>query len=238
MSPLKYVLETAKNCGKHVRYIFPGKYTLPARAENPFIMGYEAVLDTSKSLDSAESYYFQSIISVMRWMVEIVRVDIVIEVSLLSFYLAYPREGNIEADLHVIAYLKQKHNSIPVFDPTYPKIDETLSNYCDLKDFYGDAEEAIPPNAPKLCVKDVDMRAKVDSDHAGDKETRRSRTGYVIFCNVTLVDWLSNNQPTIETSVFGAGFVVLKHVMEALCGILYKLLMVCVPLSGYSYVYG
>ena len=55
---------------------------------------------------------------------------------------------------------------------------------------------------------------------------------------MSLVDWLYKKQPTIETSVFGAEFVALKHVMEALLGICYKLLMMGVTLSGCSYVYG
>ena len=99
-------------------------------------------------------------------------------------------------------------------------------------------EEAILLNAPKPRDKYVDLKAKVDRDHAGDKETRRSLTGYLIFCNMSLVDWLSNNQPTIETYVFGAEFVALKHLMEALRGIFYKLQMMGVPLSSCSYVYG
>ena len=38
-----------------------------------------------------------------------------------------------------MAYLKQKHNSRLVFDPTYPKIDESFFKDFDWKDFYGDA---------------------------------------------------------------------------------------------------
>ena len=68
-----------------------------------------------------------------------------------------------------MAYLKQKHNSRLVSDPTYPKSDESIFNDCDCKDLYGDAEEAIPPNTRKPCGKDVELGAKVDSDNAGDK---------------------------------------------------------------------
>ena len=102
-------------------------------------------------------------------MVEIGSIDIATEVYLLSSHLAYPREGHLGATLHVMAYLKQKNNSRLVFVPTYPKIDEIIFKDWDWKDFYGDTEEAIPPNAPKPRGKDVDLRAKVDSDHAGDK---------------------------------------------------------------------
>ena len=66
-------------------------------------MGYEAVTDTSKALDPADASYFQSIIGVMRWMVEIGRIDIVTEVSLLQSHLAYPSQENLEAALHVMA---------------------------------------------------------------------------------------------------------------------------------------
>ena len=148
---------------------------------SPLKYVYEAVMDTSKYLDPAEASYFQSIIGVMGWMVEIGRIDTAAEVSLLSSHLAYPREGHIEAALHVMDYLKQKHNSRLVFDPTYLKTNETILKDCDWKDFYGDAEEAITPNTPNPCGKDVDLRDKVDSDHAGDEETRLPRTGYLIF---------------------------------------------------------
>jgi hypothetical protein len=63
----------------------------------------------------------------------------------------------------------------------------------------------------------------VDSDHAGDKKTRRSRTGFLIYCNMALIIWLSKRQTTIETSVFGAEFVAMKHGIKTLRGLRYKL---------------
>ena len=93
-------------------------------------------------------------------------------------------------------------------------------------------------DAPEPRGKEVDLRLYVDSDHAGDKLHRRSRTGYFIFLNSALVNWLSKKQATIETSVFGAEFVAMKHGVEALRGLRYKLRMMGVPLTGPSYVYG
>ena len=49
---------------------------------------------------------------------------------------------------------------------------------------------------------------------------------------------MSKKKPTIETSVFGAEFVVLKHAMEAIHGIRYKLRMMGVTLSMCCYLYG
>ena len=68
--------------------------------------------------------------------------------------------------------------------------------------------------------------------------TRRSRTGYFIFLNTALINWLSKKQATIEGSVFGAELVAMKTGVEALRGIRYKLRMMGVPLTGPTNVYG
>ena len=143
-------------------------------------------------------------------MIEIGRIDIATEVSLLSSYLAYPREGHLEAALHIMGYLKQRHNTRLVFDPTIPDINLSQFPKYDWTEFYGDVSEALPPDMPEPLGKEIDLRMMVDSDHAGDKATRRSRSGILIFMNNALIDWLSKRQPTIETSVFGAEFVAMK----------------------------
>ncbi len=77
-----------------------------------------------------------------------------------------------------------------------------------------------------------------NSDHAGCKRTHPSRMGILIYCNLALIQWISKRQPTIETSVFGAEFVPIKHGIEALRGLRYKLRMMGVPLTGPSFIYG
>ena len=98
--------------------------------------------------------------------------------------------------------------------------------------------KAIPPNAPDPRGKSVDLLMWVDSDHAGDKMTWQSRTGYFIFINNALIDWLSKKQATIESSVFGAEFIAMKNGVEALRGIRYKLRIMGVTLTGPTYIYG
>jgi hypothetical protein len=85
--------------------------------------------------------------------------------------------------------------------------------------FYVNVEEAIPPDMPSPLGKNVDLHMMVDSDHAGDKKTRRSCTGFIIFCNLAPVIWLSKQQATIETSVFGAEYVAMKHGVKTLRGL-------------------
>ena len=64
----------------------------------------------------------------MRRMVEIGRINIVTDISLLSYHLVIPREGHLEAAIHVMSYFHLKYNSRLLFDSTYPTLD--------LCDFY------------------------------------------------------------------------------------------------------
>ena len=157
---------------------------------------------------------------------------------MLASCMAAPRVGHLETVFHLFAYLEKKHNSRLIFDPTYPDINMSQFKDCDWKEFYGDIQEAIPPNAPAPRGKEVDLRLFVDSDHAGDRITRRSRTGFLIYLNQALIAWYSKRQPTVESSVFGAEFVALKNGMEALRGLRYKLRMMGVPISGPTYAFG
>ena len=103
--------------------------------------------------------------------------------------------------------------------------------------FYGNIKEAIPPDAPEPRGKEVDLWMYVNSDHAGDPKTRCSGMGFFIFVNSALVMWMSKKQPTVEMSVFSAEFVALKHGVETLRGLRYKLRMMGVPLSGPLHVF-
>jgi hypothetical protein len=89
-----------------------GRYVLPTQAANPFVMGYEPELDEIPALDPSDrALYFQSIIGIMQWMCKIGCIDNATEVLLLLLHLAYPREGHLDAALHVMGYLQLKYNS-------------------------------------------------------------------------------------------------------------------------------
>ncbi len=89
---------------------------------------------------------------------------------------------------------------------------------------------------PPPLGKDIGLHMMVDSDHAGDKRTQRSHTGFIISCNLAPIIWLSKQQATIETSIFGAEFVAMKHGIKT--RLRYKIRMMGVPLSGTTYIYG
>jgi len=48
---------------------------------------------------------------------------------------------------------------------------------------------------------------------------------------MAMIGWISKKQATLETSVFGAEFVAMKHDIEKLRGLRYKLRMIGIPLT-------
>jgi hypothetical protein len=99
-------------------------------------------------------------------------------------------------------------------------------------DYYRDIEEPIPPDAPEPRGQPVEMMAYVDSDHAGDTITRRSRTGIFIYVQSAPIVWYSKKQTSIETSLFGSEFSAMKTAVEMVEGLRYKLRMMGVPIDG------
>jgi hypothetical protein len=170
LSPSRYVHQAVKNCVSHLTDKFDGKYRIPKRADNPFPTEYCANTDVAKPLTTEFASFYQHLISVMRWMVEQGCVDIATEVFLLLSYLAYPCEGHLETALHIMGYLKNKHNSCLIFDPAYPDIDMGDFPKYNWTEFYGDVAEAMPTDMPTPLGKDVDLQMMVDSNHAGDKQ--------------------------------------------------------------------
>ena len=110
LSPSKYVNQAVQNCQTHLTEKLGGTFRIPVKAANPFPEKYCPDMDVTDPLDPEYSFFLQHLIGVMRWMVEIGRIDITVEVSMLSSYLTLPLEGHLEAALHIMGYLKQKHN--------------------------------------------------------------------------------------------------------------------------------
>jgi hypothetical protein len=157
---------------------------------------------------------------------------------MLSTFLCVPREGYLDAVYHLFAYLSLHHNDFLVFDPTYPDIDMFAFIKTDWKPMYGDVKEAVPQNAPVARGKAFDLRLFVDSDHAGEQFTHRSRTGFVIYLNIAPIVWISNRLPTVELSVFGSEFFAIKNGIGTTRVLRYQYRMLEVTIDGPTYVYG
>jgi hypothetical protein len=236
-SSSQYVQQAVKNVEK---YLTERGAKLHTRAQAPIKTGYRPEVDVSTALSDTDAAYFQSLIGILRWIVELGRIDICCEVSLLSSQLVLPREGHLEQVLHIFAYLKKHHNAELIFDPSDPEID--LSSF-ERRDWstseFGLVEpEQMPPNAPEPRGQGFTMRLFVDADHASDTITRRSRSGFLCYLNCAPITWFSKKQTSVETSSFGSEFVAMKHGTEYVRGLRYKLRMMGIPVLGPTYIYG
>lgn len=89
----KYIKEAIRNIETHLKQ---NVRTLK-RANQCMPTAYYPKLDITPYLLDSEIQFFQSQISMLRWMVELSRLDIFINVALLSSYLTAPRQGHMEA---------------------------------------------------------------------------------------------------------------------------------------------
>ena len=150
--------------------------------------GYHPDIDITPELGEEDAAYFHSLIGVLRWIVELGRVDINIEASMLSSYLAMPREGHMQELLHVFVDLKKHMNTDMVFDPSDPEIDMNSFQRQDWSySIYSspgeELKEALPPNMPKPLGHGFNICCFVDDDHAGESLKIRSRTGFIVMLN-------------------------------------------------------
>ena len=129
-------------------------------------------------LDPTMSSYYMSLIGILRWIVELGRVDICLEVSEMSSHMAMPREGHLEQLFHIFSYLGKFHNTELVFDPSDPDIDQDWisSDFGHVID-----KRELPPNMPQPRGLGFTVSVKVDADHAANTITRRSRTGFLVL---------------------------------------------------------
>ena len=214
-----------------------GKKLHTGKCATPMTSGYRPEMDSLPELNAELANYYQSLIGALRWAVELGRIDIIVEVGMLSRYCVSPRLGHLEQVLHTFAYLKRQSSCAMVFDPTEPEIDASLFQQKDWSTLYPDAKEPIPPNVPEPRGKPVITRCFVDADHAGCLATRRSTTGAVIFVNEAPIIWYSKRQNTVESSTFGSEYVALRQAIDLVEGLRYKLRMMGVELDESTAIY-
>ena len=185
-------------------------WQLPPKAETPIQTSYRPEIDVTPELQSEESSYYQSLIGILRWIVELGRIDVCLEVSMMSSHVAMPREGHLRQVLHIFAYLDKYHNTEIMFDPSPPYIDPnafSLQDWTSSEFGHVSGKEEDPPNMPEARGFGFTTLAKVNADHAGDTITQRSRTGFLVYLNNALVYWTSKKQTSVESNSFGSEFI-------------------------------
>ena len=116
--------------------------SLNAKGLDVLPKNYRPEIDISEKLGAQEASYFQSLIMILQWVVELGRVDICTETSMISYHLALLRNGHLESSFHMLFYLKKHHNSGMMFDPTEPGV--YMADFqceCWGLSIYGDVKE-------------------------------------------------------------------------------------------------
>ena len=65
---------------------------LVTTVSTPMSQGYRAELEVTSELDAKRANYYQGLIGVLRWICELRRIDIFMDVAMLSRFLAAPRQ--------------------------------------------------------------------------------------------------------------------------------------------------
>ena len=211
------------------------------KAKTPFTSAtYRPELDETEFCNPELITLYQNITGILRWICELGRMDILLESSLLAQYMVNPRIGHLTQSLNLMHYLKLHDRSWIVFDPS--KFDIEWEPFGEemhpreraklLAKIYPDSNSGDPPGMPEPRGASIQITAFVDADHAGNRVTRRSHTGIIVFGNMAPLRWYSKRQNNVESSTFGSEFVALKTAVEIIEGMRYKLQMLGVPLDG------
>ena len=183
--------------------------------------GYRPELDKTELVDDDTATLYMQLIGILRWLVELGRVDVCAEVSMMSAYNAMPREDHFHAVLHIFGYLQSNLDWQLAMDCGYKNWPEIPQH--DWTQFYPWAKDKIPEDRPDPLGRPVQLTMFVDASHAANIVTRQSRTGVLLFVNSAPVMWYLKKQNSVETSSFGSEFMALKTGVELLEALRYKL---------------
>ena len=203
-----------------------------SQLSNPAAPDYHPEIDTSKLLEGDDVTLYQSYIGILRWAVELQRIDIAHATATMAKFMSAPRQGHMVGVLRILAYLHHHIRSKIVADPLYRDWSHKSWTQAEWQDFYPDAVEPIPDNAPEARGKPVQINLFCDAAHATCLITRRSTTGIIIFLNGMPILWYSKRQNTLESSTFGSEFVALRIAVEMNDALRIKLRMLGIPLEG------
>ena len=205
----------------------------------PYPSSYRPELDVTELLSDALINRYQQLIGMLRWSIELGRIDIQTEVSCLSQHLCAPREGHMKAAYQIFRYLQKNLTKNPgriAFDPLLEHDDEGIFggplNKEEWADFYPDACEVMPREMLEPLGNPMLLRVWVDANHAGNLANRRSHSGILIYANNALIQWYSKRQNTVESSSFGSELVALRIATDMVEALRYKLRCFGIPLPG------
>ena len=204
----------------------------------PFEPGYHPEIDDSPLLSSHDISKYRMLIGSALWATALGRHDILYATGTLARYNAFPRQGHLEAALHLFGYLKNNPKACTIFDTSTPDLSPYPKANHNWNELYPGASEELPTDMPVPKMKAITILAYFDASHAPCLITRRSVTGIVIQLNNTIIRCTSKRQNTVETSTYGAELVAGRLCVEQVMDIRYKLRMLGVPINDASVVLG
>ena len=204
----------------------------------PLPVTYAPEFDNTPHCSEEHASRYRQIIGILRWAVELGRLDIHFEVAMMSQYQADPRTGHLEALYLIVHYLKKNPFKRIIFDPRTVPVDENAFNdTADWTEFYGDVNEEDPPGMPEPLGNPVTITCFVDASHATNKVTRRSHTGVMIFLNRAPTLSYSKRQNTVESSTYGSELVAMRIARDLISALRIKLKSFGIPILGPANVY-
>ena len=214
-----------------------GKRTYP--------FSYRSEIDVISELDAKLMNRFQQFIGVLRQAIKLGRINILIEVSCLSQYLASPREGHLHAVYKIFRYLQKNMSKNPdrlVFDKMYSHTDmylfqKSVTNPSEQSDFYSETAERLPMRKIEPLGNPVKVKAYVDANHTRNLKNRRSHSGILIYVNNTPIIWYSKRQNMVESSSFSSEYIALRICTEMIEALRYKLRCFRIPIDSLGEVF-
>ena len=102
------------------------EHRLPSKFNTPLPSNYRPDLDTSSELKADGVTEYQELVGGIRWDVELGRVDINLDVSLMPSYLASPRIYHLQQVYDIFGCLKLNPKKKVGFDHSDPLLSEKI----------------------------------------------------------------------------------------------------------------
>ena len=207
--------------------------------KSPMVTGDHPEEDESDMLDMESQRFYQQMMGMAVWLVQLGRLDICFAVASLSRFLCCPRDGHLKRLKRVWGYLKKFPNKAIGIVAEAPVFEVPLEKFeADFEDQYKDAYEEIDPAVPIPKGKPLCTSIFFDSDHAHDKKTRKSITGVLVVVGSTPVSWMSKRQGAVATSSYGAEFCAMRTATEEAVSIRYTLRSLGIPVNEPTKLFG
>ena len=81
----------------------------------------------------------------------------------------------------------------------------------------GKLKDSNHPDMSRSRGDSIIMIVFIDSDHAGNQLTRRSRIGFLVFFHSDLVHWYYKRHTSVETPLFSSKFMAMKNANDYVC---------------------